>query len=335
MENVTIDDASTSLSYYPASAWNARSTTSPCLTCTANPEIQSFFDETFHDGTFNALPGSNDFPNVPLTASMIFNGTAVYVFCALAESSTSPDGDSDMSFYVDGTLQGTFVKTAPGIDNTYEYTVNVFSIHSLMPGLHNLSIHNGHVNGSKSLMLLDKVVYTTFNENLNQNQTTSASFPSSSSQPASANNLNNHPAMLIIVLATVIPVIISIAIIVWCMVFFMKRRKQQHQRLQTPRHRHPFTAVQTQSESFSYAPLCTPNTSLRILPLDMDPSSNQVSLPSFRSSLPSFNSSGSDAPPAYDQHLWSDSPEVQQELQGADNFDVLQTLHSVLHKKFA
>ncbi|KAJ3709495.1 hypothetical protein FB446DRAFT_614133, partial [Lentinula raphanica] len=158
--NVTIDDSASLVSYYPSSAWNARSASDPCSACTANPDTDKLFDSTFHDGTFNPQSGSNDFPNVPLTASIVFNGTAVYVYCALAESSSAPAGNSDMSFYIDGSLKGTFVKAAPGNDNVYDYSVPVFSIDSLPLGEHNFTLQNGHVNGTKSLVLLDEIIYT-------------------------------------------------------------------------------------------------------------------------------------------------------------------------------
>ncbi|KAJ3825275.1 hypothetical protein F5878DRAFT_517111, partial [Lentinula raphanica] len=158
--NVTIDDSASLVSYYPSSAWNARSAADPCSACTANPDTDKLFDSTFHDGTFNPQSGSNDFPNVPLTASIVFNGTAVYVYCALAESSSAPAGNSDMSFYIDGSLKGIFVKAALGNDNVYDYSVPVFSIDSLPLGEHNFTLQNGHVNGTKSLVLLDEIIYT-------------------------------------------------------------------------------------------------------------------------------------------------------------------------------
>lgn len=89
-----------------------------------------------------------------------FLGTALYVFCALAESLTSPDGDSDMSFYIDGELKGTFIKIAPGNVNVYDYNVPVFTIESLTPEEHNFTLQIGHVNGIQSMVLFDKMVYT-------------------------------------------------------------------------------------------------------------------------------------------------------------------------------
>ncbi|KAE9385799.1 hypothetical protein BT96DRAFT_1006711 [Gymnopus androsaceus JB14] len=140
MANVTIDDSDPSIIYLPA--WNTRNASVPCPTCTANPQADLMFNETWHDNTFYPAPGSSDFANIPIMASMLFNGTALYVFCAIAESSTSPDGDSDMSFYIDGELKGTFVEIAPGNAG------------------HNFTLQGGHVNGFKSLVLLDKMVYT-------------------------------------------------------------------------------------------------------------------------------------------------------------------------------
>ncbi|KAJ4485551.1 hypothetical protein J3R30DRAFT_3325871, partial [Lentinula aciculospora] len=205
--NMTIDDSSPSVTYYPAAAWNARSASIPCSSCTANPDTSKLFDNTFHDGTFNPVPGSNNFPNIPLTASLEFNGTAVYVFCALAESSTSPDGDSDMSFYIDGSLKGTFVKTAPGNNNVYDYAIPVFSIDSLPLGMHNVTLQNGHVNGTKALVLLDEIVYTY--EFLYTSTT------------RSTRNLG------VIIGATVAVPVVVLTIVALAIYFFLKRRKRR------------------------------------------------------------------------------------------------------------
>lgn len=93
--------------------------------------------------------------NIPL----LFTGTAVYVFCTLALTTASPDGDSDMTFYIDGSIVGTFVHSAPGTSG-YEYNVSVYSNTSLSPGFHNLVLQNGHTNGEKSLMIFDYITYT-------------------------------------------------------------------------------------------------------------------------------------------------------------------------------
>lgn len=128
--NVTVDDSDPSVLYSPVGAWTARSATENCTECTAQPDPSEMYNGTWHDGTvrevtflrmncrlislqFNPDAGSNDFPNTPLFANLTFYGisfsclvlskftdfllgTAVYVFCALAESKSSPDGDSVM-----------------------------------------------------------------------------------------------------------------------------------------------------------------------------------------------------------------------------------------------
>ncbi|KAK7450644.1 hypothetical protein VKT23_012955 [Stygiomarasmius scandens] len=48
---------------------------------------------------------------------------------------------------------------APGT-NDYEYNVPVYVNEDLSPGFHDLKIQNGHVNGIKSLILLDYVIFT-------------------------------------------------------------------------------------------------------------------------------------------------------------------------------
>jgi len=64
-----------------------------------------------------------------------------------------------MSFYIDGQLTGTFVKQAPGTDG-YDYNVPVYVNESLSPGFHKLVLQNGHVDGFKSLVILDKIIYS-------------------------------------------------------------------------------------------------------------------------------------------------------------------------------
>ncbi|KAJ3575895.1 hypothetical protein NP233_g789 [Leucocoprinus birnbaumii] len=160
--NVTVDDSAPdpvtgrTISYAPAGGWQ---TGNDCNGCTAHPSASSLYKGTWHDSTFNNETGSNDVPNQPLLAHFTFNGTALYIFCVLARSTDHPSGLSDMTFYINGTIIGTFTKPAPGTDG-YDYNVTVFQATSLPPGLHDLAIQNGHINGPKSLMLLDAIAYT-------------------------------------------------------------------------------------------------------------------------------------------------------------------------------
>jgi len=127
------------------------------------------------------FPGATTFLMLPsqlLCRSMVL---PFMFFCALADSSTGPDGDSDMTFFIDGVIRGTFAQTAPGIPNVYQYSVPVFSITSLSPGQHTLTIQNGHVNGIKALTMLDEIIYTEVVDT-----TSSSTSVSSSSQPISS-----------------------------------------------------------------------------------------------------------------------------------------------------
>jgi hypothetical protein len=181
--NVTVDDTlgdpitGQQFSYLPAGSWNVGQT---CTACTARPDPSLLFAGTWHDGTFNPLPGSNANPNQPIVATIPFNGpspflislspfhssrksffigSAVYVFVALADSLVSPDGTSDMTFVIDDNIVGTFTLLPLGLP-TYQYNVSVYSNTSLPAGPHTLSVVTGQVNGPKSLILLDYIVYT-------------------------------------------------------------------------------------------------------------------------------------------------------------------------------
>ncbi|KAJ3717325.1 hypothetical protein DFJ43DRAFT_1099838 [Lentinula guzmanii] len=214
-------DSSPLVTYYPTGGWNSRSASKP-------------LPSTFHDGTFYPLPGITNFPNVPLTASIVFNGTAVYVFCALAQI-----------FYIDGSLKDTFVKIAPGNNDTYNYSVNVFSIDSLIPGSHNLTLQNGQVNGFKSLMLLDEIVYTTVN-NFTLQSPTSTTTPSFSAQTStssdSSSSIRSH--RIVVGLAIAVPVI-AVLLAALGLIFFLKQRKQRYEKSGTsPRPFEP-TAART------------------------------------------------------------------------------------------
>lgn len=99
------------------------------------------------------------------TVCIIFNfsislaGTAVYVFCALALTTAGPSGNSDMTFTIDGQVVGNFVRPAPNLPG-YEPNFLVYSNDLLPPGPHVMGIINGRVNGTKSLIIIDRIVYT-------------------------------------------------------------------------------------------------------------------------------------------------------------------------------
>ncbi|KAJ7456545.1 hypothetical protein FB451DRAFT_1511489 [Mycena latifolia] len=160
--NVTIDDtAGDSLTgalvtYTPSDAWNSQN---ECIDCLVHPDTTKLQNGTWHDSTFSVDGVNNPHRNVPLTASASFNGSAVYVFCALARSSTNPDGNSDMTFYLDGVVVGSFTQFAVG-STGFDYHVPVYINTNVPPGRHTLTIQNGHQNGRQSLLVLDSIVYS-------------------------------------------------------------------------------------------------------------------------------------------------------------------------------
>ncbi|KAL1952298.1 hypothetical protein VTO73DRAFT_1447 [Trametes versicolor] len=159
--NVTIDDTfgdesnGNQISYEPSTLWSVGQN---CAGCTAHPDPTLVLNGTWHDSTYNET--QNNDPSVQVsTAAAVFNGTAVYVFCITTRSSVSPDGNSDMSFFIDGDLVGVFVQTPNG-NTTYEYNIPVYVNESLPAGTHTIAIVNGQPGGSKSLVLLDYIVYS-------------------------------------------------------------------------------------------------------------------------------------------------------------------------------
>ncbi|KAK0472181.1 hypothetical protein IW261DRAFT_1509427 [Armillaria novae-zelandiae] len=153
--NATIDDQSLSLFYYPEDAWN--DSKYPCQKCTAHPDASMAINSTWHDSTFDQ--DAKISPNEVRRVSTMFNGTAIYVKCILAKTTSSPTGNSDMSFYIDDDLVGQFSHTAPG-EPGFEYNVTVYANSSIPPGMHRFTVQNGHVGGSKSLLLFDAFIYS-------------------------------------------------------------------------------------------------------------------------------------------------------------------------------
>ncbi|KAI5897510.1 uncharacterized protein SCHCODRAFT_02609508 [Schizophyllum commune H4-8] len=226
VRNVTVDDSGkdeltgNEITYYPTGAWNDAS---DCDGCTAHPAETNLVGGTWHDSTFNKQPGSNDFPNEPLYASFQFTGTAVYVFCVLARSSSSPTGNSDMTFWIDDNIAGTFAKIAPG-EAGYDYNMSVFSHDSLENGRHNLTIQNGHVDGVKSLILLDYIVYTYDDDTSSGSSNSTSSDGDTANQSASSDSTSTDHTTVIV--AVVVPVVCVLALI-GVGVFFWRKRKQE------------------------------------------------------------------------------------------------------------
>jgi len=83
------------------------------------------------------------------------------VYCAIAHSSGAPDGNSDMTFFIDGEIVGTFSQPpSTGSQPDYQYHVPVYVNYSMPATLHTFALQNGHIGGQESLVLLDSIIYT-------------------------------------------------------------------------------------------------------------------------------------------------------------------------------
>lgn len=169
--NVTVDDADNQITYTPSEHWAVGQT---CTDCSAHPDVSQMFDQTWHDTSF--IPGSSQTQGI--NASITFNGedyahlfntcmimmwseigVAVYVFCAISHSSTTPDGNVDMTFFIDDEEMGSFQESPTG-ENTFDYQVPVFSQEGLSPSPHTLTVMTGQLGGPQALTLLDYFMYT-------------------------------------------------------------------------------------------------------------------------------------------------------------------------------
>ncbi|KAI0827537.1 hypothetical protein BC628DRAFT_1432511 [Trametes gibbosa] len=165
LQNITVDDTVGSTTggfqivYSPPGVWSPGQN---CTTCEAGVDKSKALDGTWHDVSYI----SDNPPPAPITATLQFEGqgnrktgVAVYAFCIITRAFSNPNGNSDMSFQIDGKDAGTF-ELAPNGDSTYQYNFPVFSSGVLPSGTHTLTLTVGHMGGDSSLALLDYFVFT-------------------------------------------------------------------------------------------------------------------------------------------------------------------------------
>ncbi|KAJ6606198.1 hypothetical protein DFH09DRAFT_896246, partial [Mycena vulgaris] len=152
--NRTIDDQSgDSVSglrptYRPAPFWSLNSS---CDGCLFHPDPSLAFNHTWHDSS--QLPGHD-----PVSVTLEFAGTAVYVFCIIPPITTNAVTSYNLNFTLDGISRGTFSQS-PTSSTEYVYNVSVLSLESLSNKPHSLLIStDDSVDGSA--FLFDYVVYT-------------------------------------------------------------------------------------------------------------------------------------------------------------------------------
>ncbi|EKM60243.1 uncharacterized protein PHACADRAFT_203489 [Phanerochaete carnosa HHB-10118-sp] len=165
--NVTVDDAGTDrltglgFSYSPLSDWNFGPN---CTECVAQLNRSQLHMGSWHDATYD---GSNG-PRTELqSATLGFNGSAIYVYGVIVTSPLIPFGDTSsthLGFFIDDQLVGTFNNTPAGNGSNpaaFKYNVTLYSNRSLPHGPHTFVLQNGLDGGPASIVLFDYLVYST------------------------------------------------------------------------------------------------------------------------------------------------------------------------------
>ncbi|KAF5329134.1 hypothetical protein D9758_017153 [Tetrapyrgos nigripes] len=233
--NRTVDDTfrdgqGTTIQYLPEGAWND----ADCSKCVAKPTPSLVYDQTWHDGQYL---GKGD----PLTASLTFNGTALYVYTVLVK--VFPNGhvpNCNLSFYLDGEVVGTFFENGSDLDALYQYNASVYVNENLPYKTHIFSLVNG---GVGSLVLLDKMMYT-YEDGLSANTTdqnsSSALVSATSPDPVATDALPaSHSSNSGIPSRTLAAAIATpLAVLFFCGVglFWFWRRRVQSKRLKRSSH---------------------------------------------------------------------------------------------------
>ncbi|KAJ7348879.1 hypothetical protein DFH08DRAFT_697253, partial [Mycena albidolilacea] len=137
-------------SYSPVSFWNVGASCGGGCAVHLDPALA--FNHTWHDSS--QFPGSN-----PVSVSLQFTGTAVWVFCIVPPITTSEITRYNLSFNLDDRAhRGTFLFT-PTSSSEFLYNVPAVSLPTLPNAAHTLSITtDDSVNGS--IFLFDYAVYT-------------------------------------------------------------------------------------------------------------------------------------------------------------------------------
>ncbi|EMD35129.1 hypothetical protein CERSUDRAFT_75422 [Gelatoporia subvermispora B] len=262
--NVTIDDyygdpLTGEQFNYTYNSWNVGQQRPGCY---AQPDPALLYAGTWHDTTrHNGSSGS---------ASVIFpatdNPTFAYPFVA----------SENMTFLIDGQVSGSFAadpSTINGPNSTYEYNVLLFHQDALSNEFHNFTLANGF----NSLVLLDYLVYTSFEPTALSNSamptlsepTSSTAFGSNtgSSGPTVAFHRLSKPIIIVIAVMTVQGCILSIVVIGAIYYWRKQRRTRDTSRLLVPSSLVESLRARSLPPAYDYitsqsflADPCTPNT---------------------------------------------------------------------------
>ncbi|KAJ7778747.1 hypothetical protein DFH07DRAFT_539291 [Mycena maculata] len=135
--------------YRPDSYWNVGTS---CTICEVHPDPTLAFNHTWHDTS--QLPG-----HAPVSVTLDFVGTAIYVFCIAPPITTNVVTLYNLNFTLDGVRSGTF-SYSPTSTTDFVYNLSVVSLESLANEPHTLLVStDDSENGS--IFLFDYAVYTT------------------------------------------------------------------------------------------------------------------------------------------------------------------------------
>ncbi|KZV79020.1 hypothetical protein EXIGLDRAFT_846928 [Exidia glandulosa HHB12029] len=161
--NLTIDDtygdarSGARPHYQSPTFWSPRAEGDECGDCLVI-DFTQLFNHTFHD--YTTLAGE-----IPPNVSFSFNGTAVWIYCVLANTvaQLGSNTETHLVFYLDAELEPVArFDRLPTNDIGLLYNQVVYENNALAPGEHRLSISSpSTAGGSASLFLFDYVLYTT------------------------------------------------------------------------------------------------------------------------------------------------------------------------------
>jgi len=159
--------------YSPTDKWSPGQ---DCSICVAQPDKNSAFQGSWHDGTFD----SGD--TQPLSISFNFTGSALNVYCIM-DNQIGYTTNTSLTFTLDGDTVGPpFTHSPDPTAPPFQYNVSVYSNSSIPDGLHQFTMSAGGNNDS--LVLFDYAAYLF--QDTSTSPITSSSSSSSTSSTSSA-----------------------------------------------------------------------------------------------------------------------------------------------------
>ncbi|KZT68205.1 hypothetical protein DAEQUDRAFT_712398 [Daedalea quercina L-15889] len=123
-----------------------------CPGCFVQPSPKDVFMSSWHDTT-------TSLQNDHQTISLLFNGTAVWVYCVVPNYVQSATTFVNISFNLDGAPVGTYMHQPDESSDVYSYNVTVYSNTDLANTQHTLVMWAVQGSGP-SLLLFDWAEYT-------------------------------------------------------------------------------------------------------------------------------------------------------------------------------